>query len=213
MAALPRTGGDLGCRLFCFSQLELASPAHGGPAKQQFEPSTTIQIHRGAARKPVRIPVMKIALGADHAGFELKQKIKNHLIAEGVQVDDRGTVSNESVDYPDFARLVGEEVAQRQADLGILVCGSGVGMAMAANKVPGIRAANVTTEYEAQMSREHNDANVLALGGRVLNEQQAMKIVDLWLHTPFAGGRHQRRVDKIMQIEQEECANAAERKR
>ena len=160
---------------------------------------------------------MKIALGADHAGFELKQKIKDHLIVQGVQVDDRGTVSNESVDYPDFARLVGEEVAQRQADLGILVCGSGVGMAMAANKVPGIRAANVTTEYEAQMSREHNDANVLALGGRVLNEQQAMKIVDLWLHTPFAGGRHQRRVDKIMQIEQEEMraemAHEGERKR
>jgi ribose 5-phosphate isomerase B len=164
----------------------------------------------------VRIIHMKIALGADHAGFELKQKIKDHLIAEGYQVDDRGTISNESVDYPDFARLVADEVAHHQADLGVLVCGSGVGMAIAANKVPGIRAANVTTEYEAQMSREHNDANVLSLGGRMLEEQQAFKIVDLWLRTPFAGGRHQRRVDKITQIEQDEMRAemaAAERKR
>ncbi len=147
---------------------------------------------------------MKIALGADHAGYELKQKIKQWLANAGIEVHDEGTVSNESVDYPDFARKVGEDVAGKKVDLGILVCGSGIGMSIAANKVPGVRAANVTTEYEAQMSREHNDANVLALGARVLKEDEAHRIVDKWLHSQFAGGRHQRRVDKIMEIEREE---------
>ncbi len=147
---------------------------------------------------------MKIAIGADHAGFELKEKIKQRLLQQGIEVRDQGTVSNESVDYPDFARKVGEEVAARQVDYGVLVCGSGIGMSIAANKVPGVRAANVTTEYEAQMSREHNDANVLAVGARILQDDQAFAIVDKWLHTAFAGGRHQRRVDKIMEIERQE---------
>ena len=149
---------------------------------------------------------MKIALGADHAGYELKEKLKQRLLQEGYQVDDRGTVSNESVDYPDFAKKVGEEVAARQADLGVLVCGSGIGMAIAANKVPGIRAANVSSEYEAQMSREHNNANVLAIGSRILDEQKAYSIVDKFLKTQFAGGRHERRVEKIAAIEREEAA-------
>ncbi len=147
---------------------------------------------------------MKIAIGADHAGFELKEKIKQRLAQQGIEVHDQGTVSNESVDYPDFARKVGEQVAAHQVDYGVLVCGSGIGMAIAANKVPGVRAANVTTEFEAQMSREHNDANVLAVGARILKDDQAFAIVDKWLHTPFAGGRHQRRVDKIMEIERQE---------
>lgn len=147
---------------------------------------------------------MKIALGADHAGFELKQKVREHLEKNGYQVMDEGTVSTESVDYPDFAKKVGEDVAGKRAELGILVCGSGVGMSIAANKVPGIRAANVSSEYEAQYSREHNDANVLALGARILDEPKAMTIVDKWLKTPFAGGRHQRRVDKITAIERDE---------
>jgi ribose 5-phosphate isomerase B len=147
----------------------------------------------------------KIAIGADHAGWELKDKIKAHLAQQGFEVDDKGTASSESVDYPDFAKSVGEEVAHKQADLGVLVCGSGIGMAIAANKVPGVRAANVTTEYEAQMSREHNDANVLALGARILDEQKALTIVDKFLQTQFAGGRHQRRVDKISEIEREEA--------
>ncbi len=146
---------------------------------------------------------MRIAIGADHAGFELKQKIRQALEALGAEVHDRGTMSSESVDYPDYARKVGEEVAQRQAEFGILVCGSGIGMAIAANKVPGVRAANVTSEYQAQMSREHNDANVLTLGARILDEATALQIVDKWLHTPFAGGRHQRRVDKIAAMERE----------
>ena len=152
---------------------------------------------------------MKIALGADHAGFELKDRIKQHLQQRGIEILDQGTNSPDSVDYPDFARLVGHEVAQHHADLGVLVCGSGIGMAIAANKVEGIRAANVSSEYEAQMSREHNDANVLALGARILNPEQALGIVDKWLATQFAGGRHERRVEKIAQIEREEAQSAA----
>jgi ribose 5-phosphate isomerase B len=148
---------------------------------------------------------MKIALGADHAGYELKDKIKQHLQQRGFQVQDEGTRSGESVDYPDYARLVAHDVTQSRADLGILVCGSGIGMAMAANKVAGIRAANVTTEYEAQMSREHNDANVLALGARILKEEDALRIVDKWLATAFAGGRHERRVEKIAALEKEQA--------
>lgn len=144
---------------------------------------------------------MKIALGADHAGFELKENIRQHLVKESFQVDDRGTNSADSVDYPDFAAAVAEQVAARKADLGILVCGSGIGMAIAANKIPGVRAANVHSEIEAQLSREHNDANVLTLGARMLDEATALKIVDRWLNTPFAGGRHSRRVEKISQLE------------
>lgn len=144
---------------------------------------------------------MKIALGADHAGFELKEKIKQHLITQGFDLNDRGTDSSESVDYPDFARSVGEEVAAGKADWGILVCGAGIGMAIAANKVPGIRAANIHNEIEAQLSREHNNANVLALGGRMLDQATALRIVDRWLSTAFGGGRHQRRIDKISEME------------
>lgn len=144
---------------------------------------------------------MRIAMGADHAGYELKNKIRDYLQKQGIEVRDEGTNSGDSVDYPDFAQKVGNDVATQQADRGILVCGSGIGMAISANKVHGIRSANITTEYEAQMSREHNDLNVLALGARILNEDQALKIVDVWLKTQFAGDRHQRRVTKMMAIE------------
>jgi ribose 5-phosphate isomerase B len=147
---------------------------------------------------------MKIALGADHAGYELKDKIKEHLQQNGIGIQDEGTSSGESVDYPDYARAVAHDVSQGRADLGILVCGSGIGMAITANKVDGIRAANVSTEYEAQMSREHNNANVLALGARIINTDEAFRIVDKWLATQFAGGRHERRVEKITAIEKEE---------
>jgi ribose 5-phosphate isomerase B len=147
---------------------------------------------------------MKISLGADHAGFELKEKIKKLLLQQGFEVSDQGTLSSEAVDYPDYARKVAEQVANHSADLGILVCGSGVGMAIAANKIPGVRAANVSSEYEAQLSREHNDANVLTLGARLISDQNAFQIVQKWLETSFAGGRHQRRVEKITQIEREE---------
>jgi ribose 5-phosphate isomerase B len=144
---------------------------------------------------------MKIAIGADHAGFELKEKLRQHLAANGVEVDDRGTGSLDSVDYPDFARAVGEEVAARRATFGLLVCGSGIGMAIAANKVPGVRAANVSSAEAARLSREHNDANVLTLGARLLDEATASEILDSWLATNFAGGRHQKRVDKIAEME------------
>ena len=147
---------------------------------------------------------MKIALGADHAGYELKDKIKQHLQQKGFQVQDEGTSSGESVDYPDYARLVAHDVSQGRADLGILVCGSGIGMAIVANKVSGVRAANVCSGYQAQMSREHNHANVLTLGARILKEEEALHIVDQWLATAFAGGRHERRLEKIAAVEREE---------
>jgi ribose 5-phosphate isomerase B len=149
---------------------------------------------------------MKIAIGSDHAGFELKEKVKQHLIKKGMQVEDQGTVSTESVDYPDFARKVAHEVAGHRADYGVLVCGSGIGMAISANKVAGIRAANVSTEIEAQLSREHNDANIVAIGARIVKEGPAMDIVDRFLGTAFAHGRHDLRVAKIAAIEKEEKA-------
>jgi ribose 5-phosphate isomerase B len=154
---------------------------------------------------------MKIALGADHAGYQLKDQIKQHLEQQGISVRDEGTSSADSVDYPDYARAVAHDVSEHRADLGILVCGSGIGMAITANKVDGIRAANVSTEYEAQMSREHNNANVLALGARIINADTAFRIVDKWLTAQFAGGRHERRVEKIMAIEKEEDAAGASR--
>jgi ribose 5-phosphate isomerase B len=147
---------------------------------------------------------MKIALGADHAGFELKNQIKQHLTGQAIEVEDIGTSTSDSVDYPDFARNVAERVIDHRADFGMLVCGTGIGMCISANKVPGIRAANCDSIFTAQMAREHNDANVLTLGARVLQPEAATVIVDTWLKTTFAGGRHQRRVDKIHQIEQQE---------
>ena len=147
---------------------------------------------------------MKIALGADHAGYELKDQIKQHLQQRRIDVIDEGTSSSESVDYPDYARAVAHDVSEQRADWGILVCGSGIGMAIAGNKVDGIRAANVSSEYEAQMSREHNNVNVLALGARILKPDEAIRIVDQWLATQFAGGRHERRVEKIAAMEKEE---------
>jgi ribose 5-phosphate isomerase B len=147
---------------------------------------------------------MRIALGADHAGYELKDRIREHLEQKGIAVQDEGTNSPDSVDYPDYARLVAHDVSQGRAEKGILVCGSGIGMAMSANKMAGIRAANVSTQYQAQMSREHNDANVLALGARILKPEEAIEIVDTWLATAFAGGRHQRRVEKMAAIQKED---------
>ena len=149
---------------------------------------------------------MKIALGADHAGFELKDKLKKWLTVRGFETTDEGTNTSDSVDYPDYARKVADDVVGKRADLGILVCGTGIGMAIAANKVPGIRASSATTEYEAQMAREHNNANILALGARIVGEEDARKIITKWLDTQFAGGRHQQRVDKIAALEQEKRA-------
>jgi ribose 5-phosphate isomerase B len=145
--------------------------------------------------------VSTIALGADHAGYELKEALKSWLINHGFQVLDLGTHSTESVDYPDYAALVGESVADRKVERGLLICGTGIGMAMAANKVPGVRAALCGDLYTARMSREHNDANVLVLGGRLMGAEMAADILHAWLETDFAAGRHARRVDKIADIE------------
>ena len=154
---------------------------------------------------------MKIAIGADHAGFDLKQALKLRLADAGYDVTDEGTASTDSVDYPDFARKVAHDVSAKRADMGVLVCGSGIGMAITANKVEGIRAANVSTEYEAQMSREHNDANIIAIGSRSLQQAEAFQIVDIFLTTAFAHGRHTARVKKIAEIEKEEAKITASR--
>jgi ribose 5-phosphate isomerase B len=151
---------------------------------------------------------MKIALGADHAGFELKEKVKKFLLKQGIEVDDLGTNSSESVDYPDYAVKVAHDVASQKASYGLLVCGSGIGMAITANKVAGVRATTATTEQEAQLSREHNDANVLAIGARLVKDDQALKIVDAFLKSSFAHGRHESRVAKIEMIEREEARAA-----
>jgi ribose 5-phosphate isomerase B len=145
--------------------------------------------------------VSTIALGADHAGYELKEALKGWLINHGLQVLDLGTHSTQSVDYPDYAALVGESVADHKVECGLLVCGTGIGMAMAANKVPGVRAALCGDLYTARLSREHNDANVLVLGGRLLGADMAADILQAWLETDFAGGRHARRVEKIADLE------------
>ena len=144
---------------------------------------------------------MRIAIGADHAGFALKQHLVGTLKRLGHDVDDRGTHNEEPVDYPEICASVGRLVASRAVDRGIVIGGSGQGEQMAANKVPGIRAALCNELYTARMSRQHNDANVLAIGGRIVAPGLADEIVTLWLDTSFEGGRHQRRVDQISALE------------
>ncbi|HVL67233.1 MAG TPA: ribose 5-phosphate isomerase B [Vicinamibacterales bacterium] len=146
---------------------------------------------------------MRIAVGADHAGYVLKQHVVAALRAWGHEVDDRGTHSEASVDYPEICAGVGREVAAGRADRGIVLGGSGQGEQIAANKVRGVRAALCNDLYTARMSRQHNDANVLAMGGRIVAPGLAEEILRLWLDTPFEGGRHQRRLDQISAIENE----------
>lgn len=138
-----------------------------------------------------------MAIGCDHAAYELKEKIKNHLADKGFQVEDMGTHGPESVDYPDFAAKVASAVSDGRIKRGILICGTGLGMSMAANRYPGVRAALCSESFSARMSREHNDSNILVLGARVTGENLAYDIVDTWLNTPFGGDRHQRRIDLI----------------
>ncbi|QIB27678.1 ribose 5-phosphate isomerase B [Caloranaerobacter azorensis] len=145
---------------------------------------------------------MKIALGSDHGGYELKEHIKKFLEEKNIEYVDYGTYTTESVDYPDFGHKVAKAIKQGECDRGIVCCGTGIGISISVNKVPGIRCALVSDCYSAKMSREHNDANVLALGGRVVGVNLALEIVDVWLKTEFQGGRHQRRVDKIKGIEE-----------
>ena len=152
---------------------------------------------------------MKIAIASDHAGFEEKERLKPLLNELGIEFEDLGTVSTESVDYPDYARKVAEEVAQGKVDQGLLVCGSGTGMAIAANKVPGVRAAVGWSEEIARLAREHNDANVLSLAGRFTPHDELARIVRAWFAARFDSGRHSRRVEKIREIENEEFAHHA----
>jgi len=146
---------------------------------------------------------MVIILGADHAGWRLKNKIKDRLSEKGIAVKDLGTNSDTSVDYPDYGKAVGEAVAAGEGELGILVCGSGIGLSIAANKVKGIRAALCTDGTMGRLAREHNDANVLVLGERITGELLALDIAEAFLSANFLGGRHQRRVDKINALDED----------
>ena len=152
---------------------------------------------------------MKIAIAADHAGYEEKEQLKPLLDELGIQYEDLGTVSPQSVDYPSYARKVAEEVANGHVDQGLLVCGTGTGMAIVANKVPGVRAAVAWTPEVAALAREHNDANVLSLGARVMPAEELPKIVRAWFNAKFEGGRHERRVEQIHEIEKQELARGA----
>jgi len=142
-----------------------------------------------------------IAIGCDHGGLDLKLVVKAHLLKRGYELLDLGTDSEDSVNYPDFGRLVGEAVANGDAEKGIVICGTGIGISIAANKVNGIRAALVYDENTAVLAKEHNNANVLAMGGRTTDPDLACRMVDLWLDTEFGGGRHQKRIDLIHAIE------------
>lgn len=145
---------------------------------------------------------MKIAIAADHGGFTLKEQIKKKLEAMNLDYHDFGTYSEESVDYPDYGIKVAEGVANKEFDRGILICGTGLGMSIVANKVPGVRCALLHDTFSAKATREHNDTNVMAMGARVIGPGLAEDIVELWLTTDFSGGRHQNRLDKIAGIEQ-----------
>ncbi|MGA8145307.1 MAG: ribose 5-phosphate isomerase B [Candidatus Acidiferrales bacterium] len=151
----------------------------------------------GAASAPARV----VAIGADHGGFDLKEELKGYLIAWGYSVLDQGTSSRDAVDYPDFAEAVANAVVRGDASRGIVIDSAGIGSSIAANKVPGARAALCYDRATARNSREHNDANILSLGARLIPAEVAREILAAWLETPFAGGRHQKRVDKIRAIE------------
>ena len=146
---------------------------------------------------------MRVVIGSDHGGLELKTALKELLAARQLEVGDVGTENADSVDYPDFALRVAGAVSSGAADCGVLVCGTGIGMSIVANKFPGVRAALVTDLYMAEMAKAHNDANILVLGGRVLDPEQACRMVTTWLDAAYEGGRHQRRLDKIAAIEKD----------
>ena len=144
-----------------------------------------------------------IALGCDHGGFAIKEAIKKYLDESGIEYNDFGCYSEESVDYPVYAKKVADAVASGECEKGVLCCGTGIGISIAANKVKGIRAAVVTNEFCAEMTRRHNDANIIAMGGRVISEEQAVKFTKIFLETPFDGDRHIKRVQMITDIENE----------
>jgi ribose 5-phosphate isomerase B len=147
---------------------------------------------------------MKLAIGADHGGYLLKEVVKNWLDQHGVAYEDFGTFSEASVDYPEIAAKVGHAIVDGKCDRGILVCGTGIGISIAANKIKGIRAAVCADEFCAEYCRRHNNANILCMGGRVLSDELALRMVELYLNTEFEGGRHQRRVDMFTALENEQ---------
>lgn len=144
---------------------------------------------------------MKIVMGSDHAGYELKEAVKAKLEGEGFEIIDVGCYSTESVDYPKYGHAVGKAVVSGEADKGIAICGSGIGISIAANKVPGVRAALVTSVWQAEMTKMHNDANVLCMGGRVVDEKLAFEMVDAWLNAEFMGDKHLRRINEIEDLD------------
>lgn len=140
---------------------------------------------------------MRIIIGADHAGYPMKEKVKAFLQDRGITVEDVGTHSDKSVDYTDFGKAVASKISDGSFQRGILICGTGLGMSMVANRFPGVRAALANDLFSAIMSRRHNDSNILAMGGRLIGDALALQLVDAWLETPFEGGRHQRRLEKM----------------
>lgn len=144
-----------------------------------------------------------LAIGSDHGGFELKQKIMEYLDKQGILYRDYGTYSEESVDYPDIAKTVCTAISIGECSRGILICGTGIGISIAANKIPGIRAALCSDVFSAKMAKQHNNANVICMGGRVIGSELACMIVDTWYHETFQAGRHQLRIDKISALEKE----------
>jgi ribose 5-phosphate isomerase B len=145
--------------------------------------------------------MVKIAIGSDHGGFELKEAIKSVLVERNISIDDLGTDNGNSVDYPDFGEKVARKVSSGDAEKGVLVCGTGIGMSIVANKFPRVRAALATDVFMAKMAKQHNNANILVLGGRVIDESEAREMVAAWLDSSFEGGRHQCRLDKIAELE------------
>ena len=144
---------------------------------------------------------MKIAIGCDHGGIVLKDAVIRAITETGMEYVDYGTFTEESVEYPDYAEKVGRAVASGEADRGVLMCGTGIGISIAANKIKGIRCAHVTDAFQAEMCRQHNDANIIAMGGRINSPEDAYEFTKIFLTTPFAGGRHLRRVEKIAALE------------
>ncbi|GAB6877639.1 ribose 5-phosphate isomerase B [Thermaerobacter litoralis] len=172
---------------------------------QGMSPSTGPTAAGSTAVRPLRV-----AIGSDHAGFDLKGDLIAFMEERGIQVIDVGTHQRSSCDYPDFARAACLKVVEGEADRAVLICGTGIGMAIAANKIPGIRAACCTEPYSARLTRQDNDSNVLTLGARVVGPGMAREILATWLETPFAGGRHQRRIDKIAALERESMNRRAD---
>ena len=149
---------------------------------------------------------MTVALACDHGGYEIKEAVRKYLEEQNIAYHDFGTYDTNSVDYPVYAEKAARAVADKQCETGILCCGTGIGVSMVANKIKGIRAAVVTNEFCAEMTRRHNNANILCMGGRVIDSQTAVKLADIFLHTPFDGGRHEHRVNMISTIEAKENA-------